>query len=66
MGQQLTAEQLEPMLAAFVEQLDAAAPQEVLSTLSACKSFRYVPVPLLVALNREEHMQLFISSRSPT
>jgi hypothetical protein len=58
-------QQLELLLAALVEQLHRAMPQEISNTLLACARFRYAPVQLLAALQRQEHMQRFLAGASP-
>ena len=59
-------QQLELLLAALVEQLHRAMPQEIPNTLLACARFRHVPEQLLAALQQQpQHMQRFLTGANP-
>jgi hypothetical protein len=68
MVQQVQAQQLaqlRQLLAAFVQQLHRALPQEIANILLACARFRLAPVELLAALEQPQQMQRFLAAANP-
>jgi hypothetical protein len=63
--QQLSTQQLDLMLAAFVKQLSLAVPQHISNTLLACARFRHDPVPLLEALEKQQHPLRLLAAAKP-